>query len=180
MRGLEETRVVTEVLDKDEVLSEDGRLAGFEELVEGVQGYDEEAEVNQVPSLSSLNTARPPTSLERIVLAVFFTPKGPPKTHSNEASKSTSLALSRGTPRMPSSPRPDSLPGTQRFDPVVFPRDLPSISSREDRDSSLGQGPVDRQEVHRGGVESVEFGLGLDSLYTRRQHRIHISHEIIG
>jgi hypothetical protein len=81
---------------------------------------------------------------------------------------------------MPSSPRPDSLPGTQRFDPVVFPGDLPSISAREDRDSSLGQGLVDRQEVHRGGVESVDFGLGLGSLYTRRQQRIHISHEIIG
>ena len=40
MRGLEETRVVTEVLDKDEVLSEDGRLAGLEELVEGIQGCE--------------------------------------------------------------------------------------------------------------------------------------------
>lgn len=40
MRGLEETRVVPEVLDKDEVLGEDGRLAGFEELVEGVQGCE--------------------------------------------------------------------------------------------------------------------------------------------
>jgi hypothetical protein len=40
VRGLEETRVVTEVLDEDEVLGEDGRLAGFEELVEGVQGCE--------------------------------------------------------------------------------------------------------------------------------------------
>jgi hypothetical protein len=75
VRGLEETCVVTEVLDENEVLGEDGRLAGFKELVEGVQGYEEEAGVNQVPSLSSLNTARPPTSLERIVLAVLSHPK---------------------------------------------------------------------------------------------------------
>jgi hypothetical protein len=78
VRGLEETRVVTEVLDEDEVLGEDGRLAGFEELVEGVQGY-EEAEVGQVPSLDSLDTVKPPTSLERIVFAVFPRPKDPRK-----------------------------------------------------------------------------------------------------
>lgn len=79
MRGFEETRVVTEVLDKDEVLSEDGRLAGLEKLVEGVQGYEKEAEVDQVPSLGSLDTARPPTSLEQIVFAVFSHPKDPGK-----------------------------------------------------------------------------------------------------
>lgn len=77
MRGLEETRVVPEVLDKDEVLGEDGRLAGLEELVEGVQGYEEEAEIGQVPSLDSLDVLRPPTSLERIVLAVFHTQRTP-------------------------------------------------------------------------------------------------------
>lgn len=79
MRGLEETRVVTEVLDKDEVLSEDGRLAGLEKLVEGVQGYEEEADVSQVPSLGSLDVLKPPTSLERIVFAVFPRPKDPRK-----------------------------------------------------------------------------------------------------
>lgn len=98
MRGLEETRVVTEVLDKDEVLSEDGRLAGLEKLVEGVQGYEEEAGVNQVPSLSSLNTARPPTSLGRIVLAIFHTQRTPENPFKRSIKVNITRLAQRNTP----------------------------------------------------------------------------------